>query len=786
MKNIKKTRKTKVEKRRLAFEKRNVKKEMNLARYGAEGGSALVMAKTGEFNRRFVAAFLALVFAISTMVIGLNFVIRAEDPAPTAATKSAELESNLVLDKYITPQKDGTYNLTLSAYAKGVIKNTTTQVPTDFIFVVDQSGSMAYKDMPLEYEPTEKKDWTISEISESNIPYYYYDSNTGDYYRVYTKWGPLYELVPRNSLYLQEIIDRSSLSWFRDAGEQDQDFDSMYYYQPSYDPLIDHEKNPDKDLANDSHFYPLTMSVQNAPLYYYMTFKYNDINGEERSMKYYYNRYALDSPITNGVPYEDSNSIIYYNSVSNGGIFGPGQSFALSYDDINRLVVYAAGEGTSPVRAIVNSIFGGYPDEGFYYRYTYAQALGMNTGMYVQNPMFIGHTGYNQLCYRDSNGVEQRLIETNYCNSNDVPLENPKATSEISWNGTLYTIKEENGSPKTETRLQALNTALKGFINSVADQAETYNADHRVAIVGFSSDASFNNNEILSGVNIDHGIAGSMGNTPGQTSGYSLDGKTHDGIPYSTSISQQAYYESLVNVRTGAENLKTEAVDSITAKGGTQPEIGFKMAKGIIEARDSLDTTAANRNTVVIFFTDGRPGNNEYSNQYNEANEVVNAALDVKSLGATVYSVGVFNEADGNPLTIRKTYNLYNSTDFTTLRNEDCDRGHVHLLNANKYLRDGYTVKQAQEKLSGEGYTLEQKSDNGKYIQEYRTDFVRHSDDVANYTYTKTWYWRGTDHYANVRLPYERHYFFFRDSRASTKGYPDIPDDTISDYMKTV
>lgn len=789
------TRRSKDDRRRILFSKKRVKMETRRAIYGTDHGAAYALARGTDLNRRFVAAFLALVFAISTMVIGLNIVTSAEDPAPAASTKSAELESNLVLDKYITPQADGTYNLTLSAYAKGAIKNTTTQIPTDFIFVVDQSGSMAYNDMPLDYEATEKKDWTISEINASNTPYYYYDANTGDYHRVYTKWGPLYELVPRNSLYLQELIDRSSLSWFRDAGEQEQEFDSMYYYQPSYDPLINHEKNPDRDLADDSHFYPLTMSVQNAPLYYYMTFSYRDINNAPRTMKYYYNKDTKEAPIhQSGVTYvpsyEESNSIIYYNSVTGGGIFGPGQSFALSYENINRLVVYAAGEGSSPVSAIISSVFGGYPEEGFYYRYTYAQALGMNTGMYVQNPMFIGHSGYNQLCYRDSNGVEQYLIKTDYCNSNDVPLENPKATSELSWNGTLYTIKKENGSPKTETRLQALNTALKGFITSVADQAETYNADHRVAIVGFSSDADFNNNEILSGVTVEHGLPGSMGNTPGDTSEYSLDGKTHNGLQYSTSITQEQYYSSLVSVRTGEDNLKTEAVDSITAKGGTQPEIGFKMAEEIIKARNnSSDPTDKDRQTVVIFFTDGRPGNYSYVDQYQEANDVVSASKRVKDLGAKVYSVGVFNEADGNPLTYRSISKLYPMESIDNIRNRTCQSNaflHNHVLGYGD-LGDAYSVYAVRQELLKDGYELEQLSENGKYIQEYKTNYVKKEDGYTLSVNTGTWYWGNNNHYANnVYLTYYEKYFYYRNCLASTYGYPDQPNDTIADYMTTV
>ncbi len=713
---------------------------------------------------------------------------------------------DLNLSKSLSANDDGTFDLQLESYATGKVttKVVTTQTPTDFIFVVDQSGSMSYNDMPLGYEAVEgKTTWKMSDIPSSDSSsgstdgaYYYKDPTTGDYYRVYKKWGAMYELVERNSLYLQELIDRSSLSWFRDAGEQTQSFDSMYYYQPSADPLIAHSKNPDKDLANDDHFYPLKMEVENAPLYYYMTFSYKDINNTPRTMKYYYNRYTLDAPRTNGVPYAESNSIIYYNSVSNGGIFGPGQSFALSYENINRLVVYAAGEGVSPASAIANSLFGGYPDEGFYYRYTYAQALGMNTGMYIQNPMFIGHVGYHQLCYRDANGVEHYLINTPYCSSDEKPLDGMRG-SEATWNGTLYRVAgTAAGQPQTESRLQALNTSLKAFVDEVAGQTDSDgNVRHRIAIVGFSSEGNYNNNEILTGVNLTPGSAGSMSSTPNNTNGYSLDGRSHNGVAYSNSISQDTYYGALVDTATAdraldqakVDSLKT-SVDAITAYGGTQPEIGFAMAQKIIEARNAKDPTASSRNTVVIFFTDGRPGNHTYDDQYAEANEVVLAAKGVKNLGATVYSVGVFNEADGNPLTYRDSLGIYQSSTISTNRDKDCEASHglfyIHIGNGE--LKNGYSVSEYMNKLEGEGYVIEQKSSNGKFIQEYSTNFVKKEAGSTNLTYSSTWYWGGTSHYATVSFKYYRMYFYYRDCVESTYGYPDQPNDTIADYMTTV
>ena len=118
MKNNKKmTLKTKDEKRRLAFEKRNVKKEQNRARYGAEGGSALVMAKTTEFNRRIIAAVLALVFVISTLALGMSFAGRAEEIVAATANMRPEAANNkgLVSSKQLSINDNNLYDLTLSS-----------------------------------------------------------------------------------------------------------------------------------------------------------------------------------------------------------------------------------------------------------------------------------------------------------------------------------------------------------------------------------------------------------------------------------------------------------------------------------------------------------------------------------------------------------------------------------------------------------------------------------------------------------------------------------------------
>lgn len=64
---------------------------------------------------------------------------------PAATAYAAEGSSGMEISKTATANEDGSYTVTLEAYATGaqVITNVTTEVPTDIVLVLDQSGSMA-------------------------------------------------------------------------------------------------------------------------------------------------------------------------------------------------------------------------------------------------------------------------------------------------------------------------------------------------------------------------------------------------------------------------------------------------------------------------------------------------------------------------------------------------------------------------------------------------------------------------------------------------------------------
>lgn len=138
-----------------------------------------------------------------------------------------------------------------------------------------------------------------------------------------------------------------------------------------------------------------------------------------------------------------------------------------------------------------------------------------------------------------------------------------------------------------DTKLEAMQAAVGTFIDTVAEEAQSQNADHRIGIISFAARA----------------------NT----------------------------VEDLTSVSSGADDLKN-AVDHLQANGGTQSDDGLDAAK------DMLNGVRRDSKKVVILFTDGEPG--DYGFTGSVAAAAVNTAKELKDDGVTVYTIGVFEGAD--------------------------------------------------------------------------------------------------------------------------------------------
>lgn len=584
--NKKKTRMTKVEKRRLAFAKRNVKRKQSLRHYGAEDGIALVVAKATDVNRRFLASFLALVFAISCLVIGVNFAGRADDsqanmkPAGTAGV--VDQESGMVVNKYLEPNGEGNYDLKLEAYSTKEMKPITEKVPTDFIIVADQSGSMSTSDMPTGYSSVGPQ--YIETIANGD----YYFKSGDNYYRVYPERGFLYQYYAPNSLFSKDVIPRSAFTWFTNDSDTEISTTNSYYYK-----------------ANGKYC-QLHYNVVGRLLRYHVTPYYTNESGTT----------TLNAPAKPN-----------YKNIAGGDIV-PGTGW-IGDDSL----LYTA----------VNTFCKGLSQTAF----TYAEVLGqgVTTGMYFDFPMYRRRVGYTKLCYRDIDGVEHTLPTTNglttleNCDNSGQALRSE--TGSRAQYSNLYT-----SSGTKITRLEALKTALRQFAEKVAKEEDSFGpVDNKVSLIGFSSQG-YNNTELLTGENL------TVSNNNGTQK------NTAD-----NNISEH-YGKALVAATdgtTGRVNDKiTAGIDALTASGGTQPEDGLEMAQKVLDNRSNTTYTiksgaqkgsTTQRNTIVIFFTDGHPGDYDYSDMYSEANDVIEAAAPIKTAGTKIFSIGVFGEADGNPLT---------------------------------------------------------------------------------------------------------------------------------------
>lgn len=161
------------------------------------------------------------------------------------------------------------------------------------------------------------------------------------------------------------------------------------------------------------------------------------------------------------------------------------------------------------------------------------------------------------------------------------------------------------------SRLSALKTAVGNFIDQVADK-ETDTVKHNISIVKFSGNKT-----------------DKVGNDTYRSGGYTYN--------YSQIV------KNLTDAKTGQQELK-DAVNDLNAAGATRSDYGMQHAQSILSnvTRDSTK--------VVVMFTDGSPTErSDFSEAV--ANGAISAAKSLKDSGATVYTVGCLDGADGTPVT---------------------------------------------------------------------------------------------------------------------------------------
>ena len=189
-------------------------------------------------------------------------------------------------------------------------------------------------------------------------------------------------------------------------------------------------------------------------------------------------------------------------------------------------------------------------------------------------------------------------------------------------------MKDDFGKGKAKTKkIAALKNSVNNFIDSVHDKSP----DSKIAIVKFAEDSYYNND----------------GN-------HLAEGNNRNIIGYN-------YTEVLKNFQpmteTNASAFKT-AVNGLQQGGATAADYGMDLAKALLNQND-IKTDG--RAKVVVMFTDGEPNHlNGFSNLV--ANSAISTSKSIKDMGATVYTIGIFNNANGTPITSEKQWKDLNNT----------------------------------------------------------------------------------------------------------------------------
>lgn len=183
--------------------------------------------------------------------------------------------------------------------------------------------------------------------------------------------------------------------------------------------------------------------------------------------------------------------------------------------------------------------------------------------------------------------------------------------------GSMDDAISRNDSTK---KMDALKNAVNNFIDQVAAKETADGVKHQISIVKFAGKST-----------------DEVGN------------KTYDETQWVgfIQVTNTYNYSQIVKGLTDAKSGQTElkkAVNALKAAGATSADYGMEHAQTVLAGARS-DATK-----VVVMFTDGEP--NHYSDfDQDVADAAISAAKSLKADGATVYTVGCMDGANGTPVT---------------------------------------------------------------------------------------------------------------------------------------
>ena len=249
--------------------------------------------------------------------------------------------------------------------------------------------------------------------------------------------------------------------------------------------------------------------------------------------------------------------------------------------------------------------------------------------------------GSNQYYYRyvDNNDQVTFYLVTRvqyygryYLMYNNRVLGNSNSANGVIYTGVLYEQQET-------TKMEALQTSVGLFVDIIANDANTYNVDHRISIVKYAGNRFY----------------GANTETEDPATATGASSLTEGNNMYNNN--RYNYTEVLIHrrdPRTDATYIKNQ-VNAMQPGGATSADFGMYKARYVLASIPAEEFEE--RNKVVVMFTDGSP---THSNGFvtSVANSTINYAHDLKNsctvngtnydFNATVFSVGVFDVETDN------------------------------------------------------------------------------------------------------------------------------------------
>lgn len=194
----------------------------------------------------------------------------------------------------------------------------------------------------------------------------------------------------------------------------------------------------------------------------------------------------------------------------------------------------------------------------------------------------------------------------------------------------IVLVLDQSGSMSNSGYVKPLKTAVTNFVNNISKNANEYNVDHRIALVGYASRYDSDTRWINTGLFIN----GSLYN-------YQKQGSSTQ----TSRLTATNYQNALVSVNDSSGQITssiTTAISKINGEGATYTNYGMEMANGVFQYNPIEE--GSDRQRIVVVFTDGEPGKSGYNE--NVANAALSEAYKTKNTyGATVYTVGLYSKA---------------------------------------------------------------------------------------------------------------------------------------------